>query len=225
MDRLPERAAVVRRSAVTGARIRAKLEAMKSLAVGALVLGACGFEGSPAAPVNGDATHDATIVDDAAIDARPIDAAECPAAPSGCTAFSCAASTSCYYHCTTKLSYTDATARCESAGMGCITRVDSLAEDTCLHDFAMPDFQAGTIAFIGFRQEPDQPATDAGWNWQCGDTTYLPANWGTFEPNDNDGNPPFNEMNRENCAALVGDNAWLDIGCIEPRRYICELER
>lgn len=189
---------------------------MKSAAL-LVVVAACGFEGTPA---GGAATIDA-----ATIDAQPLDAPTCPAAPDGCTAFACAETTSCYYLCTAKLRYGDAQARCQSASIGCMTRVDSAAEDQCLHDFAMPDFFAGTIVFVGFRQAADQPATDAGWSWQCGDTQYLASNWGTFEPNDNDLTFPFMEMNRENCTAITGGGAWLDVSCDDERRYICELER
>ena len=89
-----------------------------------VLLAACRYEpqlGGDASVAPLDDAHDARP------DAPP-DAHVCPDAPSGCTAFACAGSSSCYYVCGPR-SFDDAAAHCTSDGLGCLVTINDAAED------------------------------------------------------------------------------------------------
>ncbi|HEY5935249.1 MAG TPA: hypothetical protein VIU61_11455, partial [Kofleriaceae bacterium] len=84
----------------------------------------CSFDPPMVTPPGDGATGDTTTGDGSSDDAPPdvaIDALPaCPAPPSGCTAFSCGGSTSCYYECERVNSYNAARDGCSTRGLGCL---------------------------------------------------------------------------------------------------------
>jgi hypothetical protein len=155
----------------------------------AVVLAACSFkhgglQGSgDAPPVDDDAApeNDATPIDARPIDGppdAPPDARVCPAAPAGCTRFTCATTSSCYYICsTTKRSWTSANTACasitSSGSTGCLATINDQAEQNCIVTATNPMFANNNFVWFGFRQDanPTEPAGD--WNWQCGASTFV----------------------------------------------------
>ena len=160
------------------------------------------------------AAIDAPLIDaavDAPIDA-PIDARMCPAAPTGCTSFTCAGSSHCYYACNAT-SWSNAEARCASAGVGCLATIDDAVENQCIHDATLPVFP--NLVWFGWRQDPGGAEPAGGWGWACGSSAFVAGNWGMFEPNNQGGN--------EDCGARGAGGAWIDGACNSSLRYVCEL--
>jgi hypothetical protein len=56
-----------------------------------------------------------------------------------------------------------------------------------------------------------------GWAWQCGTSSFLAGNWGSFEPN--------NEGGQEDCGLMSNNGSWLDGACDTMARYVCEFPR
>lgn len=148
--------------------------------------------------------------DDAAADAA-VDARSCPTAPAGCTAFTCAGSTSCYYVCNAQ-SWTSARDRCVSADLGCLATIDSDAENTCIAGATNPTFP--NVVWFGWRQSASGQEPAGGWGWECGSSSFVAGNWGDFEPNNSGGN--------EDCGAMAQGGAWIDGGCGTSLRFVCE---
>ena len=94
-----------------------------------------------------DAAIDAPV--DAPVDA-PIDARACPAPPTGCTSFTCAGSSHCYYACNAT-SWTNAESRCASNNLGCLATIDDAVENQCIHDATQPVFP--NLVWFGWRQD------------------------------------------------------------------------
>jgi hypothetical protein len=189
-----------------------------------IALVACNYAPPHMAAFSGDATNstDGRLDDSSPPDGPPPDMTTlpaCPPAPSGCELFECAESTSCYYKCPAR-SWTGARDQCVTDQRGCLATINSASEDVCLFanvgPLVFPD-----LAWFGYRQASNQATPIAGWDWECGNSTYLAPNWGAFEPNDGNNS----ENNAENCAAIGADGAWIDIGCSDQKRYVCELPR
>lgn len=195
----------------------------------AVLLAACGFQvqahgtddAKPASDGAGGA--DTSAQPDAMVDA-PIDAMidaaipllPCPAPPSGCTQFTCDP-TACHYLCTDKRSWTSAQGKCTSLGLGCLATVNDSAENSCITTNTLPSFAAGTSVWLGFVQSPSGAEPAGGWGWQCGTSSYVAGNWGTFEPNNSGGN--------EDCGLMIEGGAWIDGDCATQARYVCEFPR
>jgi hypothetical protein len=181
-----------------------------------ILVAGCSFNPTTTPPDDGavdDTPRDGT--DDAAPDA-PVDALPaCPAPPSGCTLFSCAGSTSCYYECARVSSYTEARDGCSSRALGCLTTIDSVEENACIAQQVAPVFNS-KLMYFGFRQDAAAAEPAEGWGWECGTTGYTAGNWGDFEPN-NAGN--------EDCGLMIQDGAWIDGICGASAVYVCELPR
>jgi hypothetical protein len=209
---------------------------MRRIAILGLVAG-CGFEGRrvgddaslpandaryDAVTADGGATPDAIAADapapDAAVpDASPPDARACPPPPAGCSAFTCASSTSCYYFCTSpERSWSSARTYCTTTNAGCIATIDSQAENDCLAAATGPAFP--DLVWFGWHQAAGAPEPSGGWSWECpGAGSYVAPNWGdpAGEPNDQGGD--------EDCAAMGGGGAWIDGDCDVTFRFVCEL--
>ena len=157
---------------------------------------------------------DAPTMIDARPDATPLPA--CPAAPSGCTAaFDCATHlASCYYYCASPDQSNDANTRCASIASGaCLVTLDDVAESICVLAAA-----GGTsLVYVGLRQPGGSSEPSGGWGWYCGTSTYGP-NWSSGEPS-NSG------IGGEDCAATDTQGRWVDVGCNESFRFICEAPR
>lgn len=100
-----------------------------------------------------------------------------------------------------------------AAGLGCLVTIDDAAENACVEAATKPVFPESV--WIGYSQAASGPEPLGGWTWRCGASSFLPANWGLIEPNDEDGN--------EDCASMVSGGAWLDSSCSTPLRFVCEL--
>lgn len=188
----------------------------------------CSFVHGSLPPLQDDASPalpDAPLVDAGAADA-PIDASidappdasltvGCPPAPTGCSLFGCAGSAdSCYYYCTTNRSFSAATAACQNIGQnGCLVTLNDTAEDSCVRLQA----GAGGLIYIGLVQSSNGAEPAGGWGWSCGTSTYGP-NWTGSEPN-NSG------FGGEDCGATNTAGGWVDVGCGEMFRFVCEVPR
>jgi hypothetical protein len=139
----------------------------------------------------------------------------CPPPPSGCTLFGCAASAgSCYYYCAVPASFSDATSRCQGIGAGgCLVTLNDANEDACVRMNA----GTGNLIYIGLVQSSQGSEPAGGWGWDCGTSTYGP-NWTGSEPN-NSG------FGGEDCGAMNTAGGWVDVGCGEAFRSICEVPR
>ena len=178
----------------------------------AVVLVGCGFQPATVTATGDDAS--ATGSGDARpIDARPIDAARvCPPPPTGCSAFACSGSGSCYYLCA-KRSWTAAASACGMQHIGCIVTINDQAEQDCIVAASNPVFP--DVVWFGFVQAPNSVEPAGGWGWQCGSSTYVAPNWGSGEPN--------NQGGHEDCAAMTTGGGWFDADCTTQARYVCEL--
>lgn len=164
-----------------------------------LAVGGCGFE------VTITAGDGATQAD--------ADLSSCPAAPTGCTAFACSTTRSCYYYCASSQRSTDAQARCAMiAGNGCLVTLDDADEDVCVRTNA----GSGDLIHIGLIQPSGSQEPDGGWTWRCG-TSTLAAQWTGDEPNDGSGG--------EDCGTTDPNGGWVDVGCYERFRFVCEVPR
>ncbi|MBK7072675.1 MAG: C-type lectin domain-containing protein [Myxococcales bacterium] len=203
------------------------LAAMPLLGCSFVPSGGAGGDGDAAvidgAGGDGALADDASAVDaaeiDAAIDApvdapvdAPIDARACPAPPTGCTSFTCAGSSHCYYACNAT-SWTNAESRCASNNLGCLATIDDAVENQCIHDATQPVFP--NLVWFGWRQDAAGAEPAGGWGWACGDSSFVAGNWGSFEPNNQGGN--------EDCGAMSAGGAWIDGACNSSLRYVCEL--
>jgi hypothetical protein len=155
------------------------------------------------------------LVLDSGIDASPDaasnvspDARECPPAPAGCTAFRCAATSSCYYACSGTVSWSAAQSYCTQ--VGCLATIESLAEQECIAAATNPT-NASAVWIGSFQATAQEP--DGGWMWACGASSYT--SWAAYEPNDLYGN--------EDCAAMASGGHWYDTTCSYDRRFVCEL--
>ena len=179
----------------------------------------CSFDPRTATPTGDGAPDDTTTSGDASSDAMPdapIDALPaCPSPPSGCTAFSCGGSTSCYYECERVSSYTAARDGCSTRGLGCLASIDGAPENTCIATQVAPVFDS-KLVYFGFRQDSGGAEPNGGWGWECPASGFTAGNWGSFEPN-NDGN--------EDCGLMIQDGAWIDGTCTASGVYVCELPR
>lgn len=155
-----------------------------------------------------DASVDAPV--DAPIDA-PVDARACPPS-TGCTSFTCAGSSHCYYVCSAT-PWTNAEARCAGNNLGCLATIDDAAENQCIHDATLPVFP--NLVWFGWRQDAAGAEPAGGWGWACGTSSFVAGNWGSFEPNNQGGN--------EDCGAMSAGAAWIDGACGSSFRYVCEL--
>jgi hypothetical protein len=174
------------------------------------VLVACEFS----TPVSQPGAIDAPPTIDARPDAKPLPA--CPAAPSGCTAaFDCPTHpASCFYYCATGDQSNDANTRCASIATGaCLVTLNDAAESMCVLAAA----GAGSLIYIGLRQPGGSSEPNGDWGWYCGTSTYGPT-WSNGEPN-NSG------LGGEDCAASTPQGLWVDVGCGESFRFICEAPR
>ena len=175
--------------------------------------------GSPPGAVVRDASQDGALTDAAAdaADARSIDAPPdarvCPSAPAGCTTFTCATSSSCFYVCATKRTWTSAATACMSSAIGCIATIHGQAEQDCITAAAAPVFP--DFVWFGWVQTSGSVEPGGGWHWQCGTSTYVAPNWGNGEPNNQGGN--------EDCGGLTTGGGWFDGNCTSQARYVCEL--
>jgi hypothetical protein len=162
--------------------------------------------------IDGSGTIDAPAPPDATPpDASPPDARVCAPAAAGCVAFTCAATTSCYYVCSPR-SWTSARAYCGTGGMGCIATIDDQPENDCLAAATNPMYP--DLVFFGWRQAPGSSEPAGGWGWECPATgSYVAPNWGDFEPNE-DGN--------EDCGVMGTGGAWIDGDCGGSLRFVCE---
>ena len=162
------------------------------------------------------ATSDAPS--DGAIDAMP-DARVCPAAPSGCVAFVCGGSASCYYVCgsptssTGRLPWPDARDACASKQLGCLVTINNQAEQDCVALGSAPVYP--NTVWFGFRQSSTGSEPAGGWSWECGTSSYASPAWGSFEPND--------QNDDEDCGSLTTGGGWNDANCDDDMRYVCEL--
>ena len=73
------------------------------------------------------------------------------------------------------------------------------------------------LLWIGYVQAAGSAEPAGGWGWQCGTSSYVAANWGSFEPNDTGGN--------EDCGTVNDGGAWIDAACNTSLRYVCERPR
>ncbi len=175
-------------------------------------------DASPALPDAPDV--DAPIVD-AAVDAppdAPPDASltvGCPPAPTGCSMFGCAGSPdSCYYYCPNTASFSGARSACQNIGQnGCLVTLNDETEDACVRLHA----GAGSLIYIGLVQSASGAEPAGGWGWSCGTSMYGPK-WTGNEPN-NSG------FGGEDCGAMNTAGGWVDVGCSETFRYVCEVPR
>jgi hypothetical protein len=194
-----------------------------TLVVAAGLFASCGFEHGvyevrdDAAPID-----TATPTIDAKPDA-PLDGRVCPNAPPGCTRFSCEASTSCYYVCGnatagSKKNWSAARDACAQIGgstPACVATINDATEQSCMVQQAMPSFPMSNWIWIGYRQPANTAEPLAGWDWECGASTFTHAPWGTgAEPS---------ETGEEDCAALSTGGTWFDTNCLDSGRYLCEL--
>jgi hypothetical protein len=195
----------------------------------AVALAACSLEhGAPATMMKPDdaaVTDDGpSTIDDAPIDGRMIDAAiamidakVCPPAAPGCSLFSCAGSTSCYYACGTattgQVSWTTARNTCTTFGMGCIVTINSQAEQDCIVARTNPVYPDNV--WFGLRQSSTGAEPGGGWAWECPPSTYVYPAWGMSEPN--------NQGGSEDCGILATGGDWNDAECTTQSRYVCEL--
>lgn len=183
-----------------------------------VVVAGCRFDhGNPV----DEAPSDAPVVDAHVIDA-PIDVRTCPSAPPGCTHFTCASSTSCYYVCGdmtpgSKKNWWSARDACaQLSPTGCIATINSQAEQECIVQHAMPSFPMSNWIWIGYHQQPGTAEPLDGWEWQCPASSFTQAPWG-------DGNGEPDEIGEEDCAALTGGGGWFDTSCQDAARYLCEI--
>lgn len=192
------------------------------------LLGGCSFvHGSLPLPQDDAAPGqpDAPVVDAPIVDA-PIDAPPdappdaslivgCPPAPTGCSLFGCAGSPdSCYYYCPGDASFSGATAACQNIGQnGCLVTLNDADEDSCVRQNA----GAGGLIYIGLVQSSNGSEPANGWGWSCGTSSYGP-NWTGSEPN-NSG------FGGEDCGAMNTAGGWVDVGCGETFRFVCEVPR
>lgn len=136
----------------------------------------------------------------------------CPSPPGGCIAFTCATTRSCYYYCAGMSRSTDAQTRCTMiASGGCLVTLDDTDEDTCVRTMAGP----GSLIHIGLIQPSGSSEPAGGWTWRCGTSTFGPK-WTGSEPNDSGG---------EDCGTTNVDGGWVDVGCTERFRSVCEVPR
>lgn len=145
-------------------------------------------------------------------DARSLDAGLCPVAPTGCTAFTCAGITSCYYVCEAT-TYENAKVQCGQRNIGCLATIDTLAENVCINSNAVP--MLGMPVWFGWFQSDTNNEPLGGWQWVCGDSAYRGPGWGSVQP-DNGSGP-------EDCGAMGTASAWTDDDCVKAYRFVCEL--
>ena len=136
----------------------------------------------------------------------------CPSSPANCIPFTCAASTSCYYYCPQAQRSFDAQTRCQMIPNGCLVTLDDVAEDVCVR----MNVGGTSLIHIGLIQTSGAPEPAGGWGWRCGMSTYGP-NWTGSEPNDGGGG--------EDCGTMTTAGGWVDVGCFESFRFVCEVPR
>jgi hypothetical protein len=141
-----------------------------------VVVAACSFRhgaltSTDDATSAGDAAHvsDARPVDGRMLDGPP-DARVCPAAPSGCSLFTCATTSSCYYICSaTKKSWSSANTACAAitsgASTGCLATINDQDEQDCIVTATVPMFANSNWVWFGFVQAPGAAEPAGGWGW------------------------------------------------------------
>ena len=139
----------------------------------------------------------------------------CPPAPTGCTTFDCAMSpASCYYYCPSERSSGSAQGVCSGiASEACLVTLDDAVESACVRAAA----GVGDLIYIGLRQDSEGSEPAGDWGWYCDDSS-ITATWKPGEPN-NAGT--FGE----DCGAMDTTGLWVDVGCSETFRFICEAPR
>jgi hypothetical protein len=179
-----------------------------------LLLGGCSFS-APLEPGERDAAEQQAIdaAADAAVDAPALPA--CPSPPAGCTPFDCPMSTaSCYYYCPNEASSGGANGTCRAiATDACLVTLNDAIESACVLAAA----GAGDLIYIGLRQPSGSDEPDDDWGWYCG-SSDITSTWKPGEPN-NSGT--FGE----DCGAMDTAGLWIDVGCSETFRYVCEAPR
>ena len=169
----------------------------------------CSFDHGRELPASDAPLVDAMIErSDAGRDAAA-DARVCPEM-SGCTAFQCASTTSCYYDCTAKVSWMTAQNNCASVPNGCLVTINDQAEQNCVVANVNPTF--ANFPWTGYRQSGNGAEPAGGWSFQCGPSAYPPS-WAPNEPNN---------VGDEDCAGMA-EGGWFDTGCSESGRYVCEV--
>ena len=151
---------------------------------------------------------------DAAIDAKPLPV--CANVPNGCTTFNCPSNpASCYYYCPSTETFGTSQNVCQNipGGGGCLVTLSDAMESACI----TAAVGAGDLIYIGYRQAGGSPEPTGGWDWQCPSSTYGP-NWSTGEPNDSG-------LGGEDCSAMGTNGKWVDVGCSEQFRFVCEKPR
>jgi len=96
------------------------------------------------------------------------------------------------------------------AAGGCLVTLDDTAEDQCVRTNA----GAGDLIHVGLVQASSGPEPAGGWGWRCGASSYGPR-WRSGEPNGSS----------EDCGAMDTEGNWIDVGCNEDFRFVCEVPR
>jgi hypothetical protein len=117
----------------------------------------------------------------------------------------------CWVSCTETVSESTAKNRCQAWG-GSIPLLNDTDFTTCVRT-AVP---TGDL-WIGLEQASGQPSPAAGWTW-LGGMTPLSTNWGTNEPDDENGT----ETGKAQCARLPdGSSKWDDFPCNTAITFAC----
>ena len=152
---------------------------------------------------------------DAAIDAKPLPA--CPTM-ANCVSFkNCEAAhpESCYYYCSSTETWQTSQNACQNipGGGGCLVTLNDEAESACV----VAGAGGSGLIYIGLRQPGGSSEPSGSWGWQCGSSSIAPM-WNTGEPNDSG-------IGGEDCGATDTNGKWVDVGCGEQFRFVCEKPR
>jgi RHS repeat-associated protein len=118
-----------------------------------------------------------------------------------------------YWFCSQRRSWSSARSKCEAAGLN-LVRIDSVPEN---------EFVRGRIGGDSWIGASDISA-EGQWTWSFGGSRFwngdedgsavggLFSNWGLAQPN----------SSLQDCAQIETDGDWLDDGCNDTERYVCE---
>ncbi len=115
------------------------------------------------------------------------------------------------YNSSILLTYTDATAYCNSSSNGWLVTVDDATEFNVIASIC------DSYCYIGY----NDIATEGVWVWQHGDSNYT--NWSDGEPESYDTN---DDGRIANCAVVDSSQSgrWSDLGCESVFSFICETD-
>jgi len=141
----------------------------------------------------------------------------CPPAPAGCTAFTCAATDSCYYACTGHSSWIAAQSFCAQIGapsrLAFLATIESQLEQQCIVAATLPT--SSDPVWTGLYQLDSAHEPGEGWLWTSGDASEW-RDWGAYEP--------YELVGDRDCGVLADGGNWKADVCGYTRRFVCAVQ-